>query len=110
MEAHPESQLMLSWQTRNATLSDADQALSLGSDPGVDLPVKGQFASRAHAHIERRKQDFVLVDHSTNGTYVQTEDERISRVHRSEMRLWGAGWISLGEPLTEQNAIRFRSI
>jgi hypothetical protein len=51
----------------------------------------------------------VLVDHSTNGTNVQTEDERISMVHPGEMRWWGAGWISLGEPLTPETAIRFHS-
>jgi len=109
MEAHHDSQLVLNWQQRNATLGSAEQSVSLGTGSAVDLSVVSTFASRAHAYIERRKQDYVLVDHSTNGTYVQTEDERISMVHRGEMRLWGAGWISLGEPLTPETAIRFDS-
>ena len=109
MEAHDDSQLVLNWQQHNATLGGAGEAVSLGSGDGSDLSVSGEFASRNHAHIERRKQDYVLVDHSTNGTYVQTEDERISMVHRGEMRLWGAGWISLGEPLAPHTAIRFQS-
>lgn len=109
MEAHADSQLILSWKQSNATLSGAVEAVSLGTDSSVDLAVSSEYASRSHAHIERRKQDFVLVDHSTNGTFVQTEDERISMVHRGEMRLWGAGWISLGEPLTPETAIRFHS-
>ena len=109
MEAHDDSQLVLNWQQHNAILGSADEAVSLGSGSGVDLPVTNGFASRNHAYIERRKQDYVLIDHSTNGTYVQTEDERISLVHRGEMRLWGAGWISLGEPLTVDTAIRFQS-
>ena len=113
MEAHHDAQLVLNWQQISATLGGADKAVSLGTGPTADLSISGasasQFASRAHAHIERRKQGFVLVDHSTNGTYVQTEDERIAMVHRGEMRLWGAGWISLGEPLMPETAIRFHS-
>jgi len=109
MEAHPDSQLVLDWQQRSATLRGAGQTLSMGTASTEGLVVTGAFASRSHAYIERRNQDYVLVDHSTNGTYVQTEDERISMVHRGEMRLWGAGWISLGEPLTPETAIRFHS-
>ena len=109
MEAHDDSQLVLNWQQHNAILSSTDNVVSLGSGDGVDLSVNSEFASRHHAHIEKRKQDYVLVGHSTNGTYVQTEDERISMVHRGEMRLWGAGWISLGESLTPDTAIHFQS-
>ena len=74
----------------------------------ADLTVAGSTASRSHAHIEQRKQYFVLVDHSTNGTFVQTEDERVTFLRRGEMRLWGNGWIALGEPLSSESAIRFR--
>ena len=50
----------------------------------------------------------MLVDHSTNGTYVQTEDEQVTFLRRGEFRLWGDGWIALGEPLSAETAIRFR--
>ena len=108
MEAHDRSHLLLIWQNRREVLSSDERELSLGTDPEVALRIDRTFASRRHAHIESHNEDFVLVDHSTNGTYVQTEDERITFVRRGEMRLWGTGWISLGEPLSDETAIRFQ--
>ena len=49
-----------------------------------------------------------LVDFSTNGTYVQTEDEQVTHVHRGKLKLWGEGWISLGEPLNLGQPIHYR--
>lgn len=82
--------------------------LTLGALSSSGVQVAGRFTSRHHATIERRKHDYVLVDHSTNGTFVQTEDERVAFVRRGEVRLWGEGWISLGGPLTSASALRFR--
>ncbi len=108
MEAQERSPLVLSWQKRCAVLDGNGRGLTLGVLPDAELQVEGPFTSRHHATIECRKQFYVLVDHSTNGTFVQTEDERVSFVHRGELRLWGEGWISLGEPPTESSAVRFR--
>jgi len=108
MDAHQRSQLFLDWRETRAVASAERAALSLGSLPDADLTVSRRYASRQHAHIERRRQSWVLVDHSCNGSFVQTEDEQVIFVRRGEVRLWGEGWISLGEPLTEESAIRFR--
>lgn len=110
MQAHDRSQLVLEWQDDRARLSDAGDVLHLGSAGGAHLVVPRRFASRRHATIERRKEDFVLVDHSTNGTFVQTEDEQVAFLRRGEIRLWGAGWISLGEPLTADSAIHYQNV
>ena len=110
MEAHDGSQLLLAWQDGRVTLTGHDQVVVLGAAESADVSVRRNFASRIHARIERRKQEFVLIDHSTNGTFVQTEDERVTFVRRSEIRLWGAGWISLGEPLNSAAAIHFENV
>lgn len=107
MDAREASQLVLNWHDRQLALDDRG-CVRLGSADGADLTVASDYASREHAHIEHRKQFFVLVDHSTNGTYVQTEDERVTFLRRAELRLWGNGWISLGQPLSAETAIRFR--
>ncbi|HEY5644436.1 MAG TPA: FHA domain-containing protein [Pseudomonadales bacterium] len=107
MDAREASHLVLDWHDRQLTL-DESRCAALGTDPDADLAVVGHSASRRHAHIEHRKQYFVLVDHSTNGTYVQTEDEKVTFLRRGELRLWGNGWIALGEPLSAETAIRFR--
>lgn len=107
MDAREASQLVLDWHDRQLTV-DGRGRVRLGSADSADLTVGSKCASREHAHIEHRKQFFVLVDHSTNGTYVQTEDERVTFLRRGELRLWGNGWIALGEPLSAETAIRFR--
>ncbi len=107
MDAREASQLVLDWHDRHVTL-DESRRVELGTDADADLTVACRSASRAHAYIEHRKQYFVLVDHSTNGTYVQTEDEKVTFLRRGELRLWGDGWIALGEPLSPESAIRFR--
>ena len=82
----------------------------LGRDNQNDFVYGGHLASRCHARIEHKHKDFYLVDCSTNGTYVQTEDEQIHYVHRNSVRLWGVGWISLGEPLHARKPILFREV
>lgn len=108
MDAQERSPLILHWHDRRVVLDDGRSTVGLGALETTGLQVAGPFTSRHHATIERRKHYYVLVDHSTNGTFVQTEDERIAFVRRGELRLWGEGWISLGDPLSEESAIRFR--
>lgn len=108
MDTQEGSQLVLSWQeTSLAVGGQAPARAVVGRETSTDLQLNLPFVSRAHAYVEQRQQNFVLVDHSTNGTYVQTEDEQVTLVHRGEMRLWGEGWLSLGEQPTASNAIHF---
>ena len=124
MDAHEASQLLLNWQDQHRLVTGSETVL-LGRLPletrpetpsdgdGVDaieaeFIVEREHTSRLHARIVRRNQTFVLIDESTNGTFVQTEDEQITFVRRGEIRLWGSGWITLGEPLRVESAIRFQ--
>ena len=54
------------------------------------------MASRLHARIERRRDKFVLIDQSTNGTYVTLEGEKEILLRREELILRGRGHISFG--------------
>lgn len=83
---------------------------SLGCEERCDVVVPGEHISRSHAYIETERSDFFLVDSSTNGTFVQTEDERVQFVHRGRVRLWGTGWISLGETLHAGDPVLFREM
>lgn len=69
----------------------------------LDLP----YVSRHHARIERQRQYFVLIDESSNGTFVRSEDETVCYVHRGSFRLWGAGMLSFGQPFSLQSVVRF---
>jgi adenylate cyclase len=99
---------MLDWNGARIALDERRQALACGSLPGLGLRIPRPFVSRRHARIERRGDAFVLVDESTNGTFVQTEDRRVAFVRRGEIRLWGEGWLSFGEPPGPGSVVRFR--
>jgi len=69
MDAHEASQLVLDWHDRHF-IPVAEEPLLLGSRPEADLTIDRDFASRHHARIERRKEVFVLIDHSPPGPFV----------------------------------------
>jgi predicted component of type VI protein secretion system len=58
--------------------------------------IADRMASRMHARIERRRDKFVLVDQSSNGTYVTVDGEPEIELRREEMILRGRGHLSFG--------------
>lgn len=64
----------------------------------VDLVVQTKEASRDHCHLLFHRGKYVLVDHSTNGTYVHTEGHPEAYIRRESTPLLGSGKIGLGQP------------
>ena len=81
---------------REIELGDARPTATLGRDPQSDFVITDKMASRLHARIERRRDKFVIVDQSSNGTYVTIEGEREILLRREELTLRGRGHISFG--------------
>jgi adenylate cyclase len=79
-------------------------AITLGRDAASDIVILDREASRRHARIERRPDMFVLVDHSSNGTYVHIDNETEVWVRREEFILRGRGQIALGRSTTNSLA------
>jgi class 3 adenylate cyclase len=73
-------------------------SVTLGRDEQCGLVVHEDQASRLHCTIERKHDKFVLVDHSTNGTYVTVEGNAEVLVQREEFALTQRGFIALGQP------------
>lgn len=71
-------------------------SVTLGRDPGCDITIRDAKASRSHARIEHRRDKFVLVDMSSNGTFVKAEGEAEIALKREELILRGAGHIAFG--------------
>ena len=71
-------------------------ALSLGRDSTCDIVVSEKTASRLHARIERRGVQYILIDESTNGTYVQIGADREVLLRRDRVMLRGRGRIAFG--------------
>lgn len=76
--------------------------LVFGRGQHCDIVTESNLASRNHGKIEFRDGEFVIVDHSTNGTYVQmlsgkrASDGTTVRLHRREFPLRGKGMVSVG--------------
>ena len=62
--------LRLKHQNDVLMLEEARPIILLGREQGNDIVIIDPRASRQHARIERRREGFVLVDQSTNGTFV----------------------------------------
>jgi adenylate cyclase len=77
-------------------LDEARSSCTLGRDPENDVVVTDPMASRLHARIERRRDKFVVIDQSTNGTFVTIEGEAEVHLRREELMLRGRGQISFG--------------
>jgi hypothetical protein len=79
--------------------------LQFGREPAVNLVViAGQMISRRHAKLERRGRKFVLVDRSSNGTYVTLENSPEIHLRREELILHGRGIISFGQSASAPGA------
>ncbi len=85
------------------TDSNMISAISIGRDQDCDLKIDAKYASRSHANLEFRRGKFVLVDHSTNGTYVKLKKQNGIFIRREELPLIGEGYISLGEEYKKEN-------
>jgi class 3 adenylate cyclase len=82
----------------------------IGRSAEADLVVDHRLASRRHCRIEFRSGEFVLVDESTNGTWVTTADGAMVHLRGEELAIWGEGLVGLGErtDVDPARAIGFR--
>ena len=78
--------------------------VDLGRDAVCDIVVGDRKASRQHARIEKRRDKFVIADHSSNGTFVAIAAEPEVCLRREELMLRGRGRIGLGHRTTEPEA------
>ena len=89
MDSRETSQLVLDWHDRQVVAPENGE-LSLGKFVQSNLTLPGEFTCHRHAHIERQKQYYVLVDHSTNGTFLNDEQVEPSRyvelLHKDVLR------------------------
>jgi adenylate cyclase len=70
--------------------------VTMGRDPESDLRIEDHVVSHHHAEIALVGDRFILIDRSTNGTYVYPDNGPMVRVLREELVLTGGGRIGLG--------------
>lgn len=111
----PGRNVALTYQGRHYELSPSRPTFVFGRGQQCDVQVNSDMASRSHAKIEFRWGEWILIDHSTNGTYVVTDPGKRTydglnlRLHHREWIMQGRGSISLGQPADKdtENAVLF---
>lgn len=88
--------LRLRYQGQEFVIDDSRANVAIGRAEENDVVIKGNLISRLHARIELSRNKFVLIDQSTNGTFVTTREGEEAFVRRDSMQLKGEGLIGFG--------------
>ena len=102
--------LLLKYRDEVVRLQPSDGPLLIGRDPSCRLVVDTAWASRRHATVDVQRGQFVLSDHSANGTFVVDEEGAEQHVNREVHHLARSGTISIGISAHEnpEDVIRYR--
>ena len=93
--------LELSYQDKHSALSKEQPSLVMGRGAQCEMVINSKSASRTHAKFESRRGKAVLIDQSTNGTFVKLNTGEEIFLHKEELPLAQDGSISLGLPNDE---------
>jgi class 3 adenylate cyclase len=99
-------ELTLSYNGQQFKINADCKSIMLGRGDDCDIIIRNSVISRLHVRVEFRFGKFLIVDQSTNGTYVRFSDGHVAHITREEMILQGAGRFSLGQSSFE-NANEF---
>jgi len=106
------SKVLLSFRDQNIEVSDQRKSVTLGRAEDNDLVIKGNLISRIHAKVEMRRGKIIIVDQSTNGTFLTNVQGEETFIRRDSALLIGEGTIGLGrvEEPGASLAIHFKTI
>lgn len=90
------STVLLTFRDSTVEVNDQRKSVTIGRADDNDLVVKGNLISRIHAKVEMRRGRFVLIDQSTNGTFLQNVQGEEIFVRRDSTELGSEGTIGLG--------------
>ncbi|RLA32835.1 MAG: adenylate/guanylate cyclase domain-containing protein [Gammaproteobacteria bacterium] len=90
------SKLTLSFRDVTVVIDDKKKGANMGRADDNELVVKGNLISRIHARVEMRRGKFILIDQSTNGTFLENASGEETFVRRDSTELTGEGIIGLG--------------
>ena len=92
----PVERLCVRYHGKAFLLDGKTPVLTLGRDLACKLVIDDRKASRQHARIEKRGDDYFLVDTSTNGSFVTLSGQQEVMVRRHELQLEGSGRVCFG--------------
>ncbi len=91
--------LLLIYHDAIRELNGNSSSLIVGRSHECDLLIPDRYVSSIHARFEYINGEFVLMDLSLNGTFVQSDKEGNFHILGDKIYLWGSGLISFGRPI-----------
>ncbi|MFO1457337.1 MAG: adenylate/guanylate cyclase domain-containing protein [Steroidobacteraceae bacterium] len=110
IEGRKVARLRLQFQDRELVVDEGRPNVVMGRAEENDVVIKGNLISRLHARVEISRNKIMLVDQSTNGTFIQANGGEESFLRRDSMQIKGEGLIGLGRTpeLGSPQTIRYR--
>lgn len=102
--------LRVRFQGQEIVVDDNRTTIAIGRAEENDIVVKGNLISRLHAKIELSRNKFLLIDQSTNGTFVTTREGEEAFVRRDSMQLKSEGMIGFGRVPETGSALTIRYV
>ncbi len=100
--------MRLIFHNQQTVVNREHPVVTMGRDTTNTVVIKDPKVSRLHARIELRKDKFVLIDQSTNGTHLLRNDGQTALLRRDEIALPDEGVIGLGEKATQGSPLSFK--
>jgi len=98
------ARLCLRYENEVIVLDDLKKEIRMGRDSNSDVVIHDRRGSRHHARIERRGNTLVLIDQSTNGTYVTFNGKPELFLRREECVLRDKGLLCFAAPSSSPDA------
>jgi class 3 adenylate cyclase len=95
-EKQKPKRLRLRFQGGEILLDESRPNVTIGRAEENDIVIKGNLISRLHARLELNRNKLLLIDQSTNGTFVTTREGEEAFVRRDSVQLKGEGLIGFG--------------
>lgn len=92
------TKLSIVYKGARVDIVDSPSAFVIGRAITNDLVVNADSVSRRHVSIERRRNHYILIEQSTNGTHLYLENSETLYLRREQFTLTGSGEIALGAP------------
>ncbi|MDH4073665.1 MAG: adenylate/guanylate cyclase domain-containing protein [Gammaproteobacteria bacterium] len=90
------TKVTLTFRDQVVVVNEGRKSINMGRADDNDLVIKGNLISRIHARVEMRRGRFVLIDQSTNGTFLENAQGEETFIRRDTIELGGEGIIGLG--------------
>jgi predicted component of type VI protein secretion system len=102
---HSKARLEIGYQGKTFEMIPAQRVFVIGRNDENELMADAPTVSRTHARIIFRNGKFILIDQSTNGTFVRANgSDEICLMSEEEFPLSGSGVIGLGEMTVGSNS------